>query len=51
VAEDNVGDLGHVPLGFDVLNDGEFPGTVHVAGRVPDDIAPGSVLKFESVKE
>ncbi|HCN5765514.1 TPA: PTS glucitol/sorbitol transporter subunit IIA, partial [Escherichia coli] len=26
-------------------------GTVHVAGPVPDDIAPGSVLKFESVKE
>ncbi|MGG7248117.1 PTS glucitol/sorbitol transporter subunit IIA, partial [Escherichia coli] len=24
---------------------------VHVAGPVPDDIAPGSVLKFESVKE
>ncbi|MCE4463395.1 PTS glucitol/sorbitol transporter subunit IIA, partial [Escherichia coli] len=23
----------------------------HVAGPVPDDIAPGSVLKFESVKE
>ncbi len=36
---------------FDGLNEAEFPGTVHVAGPVPDDIAPGSVLKFESVKE
>ncbi|MFK9880237.1 PTS glucitol/sorbitol transporter subunit IIA, partial [Klebsiella pneumoniae] len=23
-----------------------FPGTVHVAGPVPDAIAPGCVLKF-----
>ncbi|EBW6663872.1 MAG: PTS glucitol/sorbitol transporter subunit IIA, partial [Citrobacter sp.] len=22
------------------------PGTVHVAGPVPDDIAPGCILKF-----
>ncbi|ENE2466779.1 PTS glucitol/sorbitol transporter subunit IIA, partial [Escherichia coli] len=43
--------LGHVTLRFDGLNEAEFPGTVHVAGPVPDDIAPGSVLKFESVKE
>ena len=35
----------------DNLREAEFPGTVHVAGPVPDDIAPGSVLKFESVKE
>ena len=28
------------------LNEAEFPGTVHVAGPVPDDIAPGSVLKL-----
>ena len=27
------------------------PAVGHVAGPVPDDIAPGSVLKFESVKE
>jgi len=44
-------ELGHVTLRFDGLNEAEFPGTVHVAGPVPDDIAPGSVLKFESVKE
>src|SRR5699024_7462716 len=43
--------LGHVTLRFDGLNEAEFPGTVHVAGPVPDDIAPGSGLKFESVKE
>ncbi|EBQ0578657.1 PTS glucitol/sorbitol transporter subunit IIA, partial [Salmonella enterica subsp. enterica] len=23
-----------------------FPGTVHVAGPVPDDIAPGCILTF-----
>ena len=51
VAEDNLRELGHVTLRFDGLNEAEFPGTVHVAGPVPDDIAPGSVLKFESVKE
>lgn len=49
VAEDNLRELGHVTLRFDGLNEAEFPGTVHVAGPVPDDIAPGSVLKFESV--
>ena len=51
VAEDNLRELGHVTLRFDGLSEAEFPGTVHVAGPVPDDIAPGSVLKFESVKE
>lgn len=46
VAEDNLRELGHVTLRFDGLSEAEFPGTVHVAGPVPDDIAPGSVLKF-----
>ena len=46
-----VGSVAEVTLRFDGLSEAEFPGTVHVAGPVPDDIAPGSVLKFESVKE
>ena len=31
---------------FDGHREAEFPGTVHVAGPVPDAIAPGCVLKF-----
>ncbi|WP_078351888.1 PTS glucitol/sorbitol transporter subunit IIA [Salmonella enterica] len=33
-------------LRFDGLREAEFPGTVHVAGPVPDDIAPGCILTF-----
>lgn len=46
VAEQNLRELGHITLRFDGLNEAEFPGTVHVAGPVPDDIAPGCILKF-----
>ncbi|MDI7046956.1 PTS glucitol/sorbitol transporter subunit IIA, partial [Escherichia coli] len=41
----------HVTLRFAGFNEAEFPGTVHVAGPVPDDIAPGSALTFDSVKD
>ncbi|HBR7336757.1 TPA: PTS glucitol/sorbitol transporter subunit IIA [Klebsiella pneumoniae] len=46
VAEQNLRELGHIPLRFDGHREAEFPGTVHVAGPVPDAIAPGCVLKF-----
>ncbi|HIH5775434.1 TPA: PTS glucitol/sorbitol transporter subunit IIA [Citrobacter werkmanii] len=46
VAEQNLRELGHITLRFDGLSEAEFPGTVHVAGPVPDDIAPGCILKF-----
>ena len=36
----------HITLRFDGHREAEFPGTVHVAGPVPDAIAPGCVLKF-----
>ncbi|HBW2519993.1 TPA: PTS glucitol/sorbitol transporter subunit IIA, partial [Salmonella enterica] len=39
-------ELGHITLRFDGLREAEFPGTVHVAGPVPDDIAPGCILSF-----
>lgn len=51
VAQENLRELGHVTLRFDGLSEAEFPGTVHVAGPTPDGIAPGTILKFESVKE
>ncbi len=50
VAEDNLRELGHVTLRFDGLSEAEFP-ALSMWYPVPDDIAPGSVLKFESVKE
>ncbi|EGJ6122402.1 PTS glucitol/sorbitol transporter subunit IIA [Salmonella enterica] len=46
VAEQNLRELGHITLRFDGLREAEFPGTVHVAGPVPDDIAPGCILTF-----
>ena len=46
VAEQNLRELGHITLRFDGLSEAEFPGTVHVAGPVPDGIAPGCILKF-----
>lgn len=46
VAGQNLQELGHITLRFDGHNEAEFPGTVHVLGPVPNDIAPGSVLKF-----
>jgi PTS system glucitol/sorbitol-specific IIA component len=46
VAEMNLRELGHITLRFDGQSEAEFPGTVHVAGPVPDAIAPGCILKF-----
>ena len=46
VAEQNLRELGHITLRFDGLSEAEFPGTVHIAGPVPDDIVPGCILKF-----
>ena len=46
VAEQNLRELGHITLRFDGHREAEFPGTVHVAGPVPDAIATGCVLKF-----
>lgn len=45
VAEQNLRELGHITLRFDGHREAEFS-TVHVAGPVPDAIAPGCVLKF-----
>ena len=46
VAEQNLRELGHITLRFDGHREAEFPGTVQVAGPVPDAIATGCVLKF-----
>ncbi len=45
VAEQNLRELA-LTLRFDGHREAEFPCTVHVAGPVPDAIAPGCVLKF-----
>lgn len=50
VAEQNLRELGHITLRFDGLREAEFPGTVHVAGPVPDDIAPGCILTFVALR-
>lgn len=46
VAEQNLRELGHITLCFDGRNEAKFPGTVHLAGSTPDDIAPGTILQF-----
>ncbi len=46
VAEQNLRELGHITLRFDGQPQAEYPGTVHVAGPVPDAVAPGCTLKF-----
>lgn len=46
VATQNLRELGHVTVRFDGETRAEFPGTVHVAGAAPTDIALGSTLKF-----
>ncbi|MBV8041981.1 PTS glucitol/sorbitol transporter subunit IIA [Pluralibacter sp.] len=46
VAEQNLRELGHITVRFDGQSTPEFPGTVHVRGPVPEDIAPGCELKF-----
>ncbi|WP_393948033.1 PTS glucitol/sorbitol transporter subunit IIA [Kluyvera intermedia] len=46
VAEQNLRALGHITLCFDGMSEAKFPGTVHIAGPAPDDIAPGCILKF-----
>lgn len=46
VAEQNLRELGHITLRFDGQTQAEYPGTVHVAGPVPDTIVPGCILKF-----
>ena len=46
VAELNLRELGHITLRFDGQTQAEYPGTVHVAGDVPQNINPGCTLKF-----
>ncbi len=46
VAEQNLRELGHITLRFDGQTQAEYPGTVHVAGQVPNGIATGCILKF-----
>ncbi|WP_061707414.1 PTS glucitol/sorbitol transporter subunit IIA [Pseudenterobacter timonensis] len=46
VAEQNLRELGHITLRFDGQQAAEYPGTVHVAGPVPQAIHTGCVLKF-----
>lgn len=46
VAEQNLRELGHITLRFDGQTAAEYPGTVHVAGPVPQAVAAGCVLKF-----
>lgn len=42
VAEQNLRELGHITLRFDGHREAEFPGTVHVAGPVPDASRPAA---------
>ena len=46
VAEQNLRELGHITLRFDGQLQAEYPGTVHVAGPVPQAVTPGCTLKF-----
>ncbi|HBH14638.1 PTS glucitol/sorbitol transporter subunit IIA [Leclercia adecarboxylata] len=46
VAEQNLRELGHITLRFDGQTAAEYPGTVHVAGPVPQAVTAGCVLKF-----
>ena len=46
VAMQNLRELGHITLRFDGQTAAEYPGTVHVAGPVPQAVAAGCVLKF-----
>ncbi|MCF8580067.1 PTS glucitol/sorbitol transporter subunit IIA [Enterobacter ludwigii] len=46
VAEQNLRELGHITLRFDGQSQAEYPGTVHVAGPVPQAVIPGCTLKF-----
>ena len=46
VAEQNLRELGHITLRFDGQPQAEYPGTVHVAGPVPQAVTPGCTLKF-----
>ena len=46
VAEQNLRELGHITLRFDGQTEAEYPGTVHVAGTVPEAVHAGCVFKF-----
>ncbi|MEA9391605.1 PTS glucitol/sorbitol transporter subunit IIA [Acerihabitans sp. TG2] len=42
VATENLRELGHLTLRFDGAVQAEFPGSMHLAGRIPTDISIGS---------
>lgn len=46
VAQQNLRELGHITLRFDGRTTASYPGMVHVAGTVPQSVAPGCVVKF-----
>lgn len=48
VATQNLRELGHITVRFDGAGQAEFPGSVHVAGPIPTDIAIGSELTIQA---
>lgn len=48
VAQQNMQQLGHITLRFDGANEAEYPGSVHVTGDAPQQVNPGSFIKFLS---
>lgn len=46
VATANLKQLGHITLNFDGASIAELPGTVHLCGRVPENINPGDHISI-----
>ncbi|OOF59689.1 PTS glucitol/sorbitol transporter subunit IIA [Rodentibacter myodis] len=46
VANINLKELGHVTWRFDGAEVAEYPGTIHVKGNIPMDIAENSILSI-----
>lgn len=48
VVNQNLGELGHITIRFDGGSVAEYPGTVHVKGTCPDELALGTELIFKT---
>lgn len=46
IANFNLKELGHVTWRFDDNNEAEYPGTIHLAGEIPQNIHVNSILKI-----
>lgn len=46
VANENLAQLGHITLFFDGADQAQFPGSVHLQGKMPSDLKVGSTFRF-----